>query len=411
MHCDSLASAMSMESARTRSERTSTMSHLECSGCARSEPDDRLVGVSGCCQATLLVRYDLESARERVTGSDASRLFTDEGSLWRYAALLPDAGPDGAVTLMEGDTPLLDVPHLAEKHGVRSLLLKDETRNPTGTFKARGMALAVTRARALGATHLRAPTAGNAGGALASYAACAGLQATVAMPRDAPLANKTEVRAAGARLIEVDGLIPDCARALDQDTQAKEAFDVSTLREPYRMEGKKTMGFELWEQLGQSWPDVVLFPTGGGMGILAIKKAHDELSALGLVDGPPPRLVAVQSEGCAPLANAFETGSETEVIVSDPRSVAPGIRVPTPKGGRLVLKDLRATDGAAIAVGEDALLAGMRTLAKETGILVSPEAGAGYAGIEVLREDGGLDAQDCVALFLTGTGLKHMELY
>lgn len=395
----------------TQAQAHPFFAHLECMACGRTTGGERLVNTSECCGSTLLARYDLERARDQITGKDLSTLFTHDHGLWRYRRLLPPAGPQGNVSLGEGGTPLLDLPGLAERHQVARLCVKDETRNPTGTFKARGMSLAVTRARALGADHLRAPTAGNAGAALASYAARAGLKATVAMPRDAPETNKQEVRSAGARLLEVDGLIPDCAKALDEDPQAAKAFDVSTLNEPYRMEGKKTMGFELWEQHGGVWPDVVVFPTGGGMGILALKKAHDELAELGVVNGPPPRLVAVQSTGCPPLVRAFEAGEDTATVAKDARTVAGGIRVPRVKADREVLRAIRETGGAAVGVTDDALLEGMGTITKATGILVSPEAGAAYAGMQALRGDGRLDSGESATVFLTGTGLKHMDLY
>lgn len=343
-----------------------------------------------------------------MTGHDTSALFSQNQGLWRYDSLLPPTGAPGPVTLAEGATPILAVQRPQSRSNV---CYKDESRNPTGTFKARGMAVAVSAARALGAGHLRAPTAGNAGGALATYAARAGLTATVAMPMDAPEANKVEVRAAGGRLLEVDGLIPDCAQALSRDAQAKDAFDVSTLREPYRMEGKKTMGFELWEQMGGRFPDVIVFPTGGGMGILALEKAYEELRALGLVDEAPPRLVAVQPEGCAPLVQAFEAGKEDYEPVERAESIAGGIRVPTPKGAPLVLKSLRASRGSAVRVSERALLEGMRNVARQTGILVSPEAGAAVAGLERLESDGQIDAGERVAVFLTGSGLKHLDLF
>lgn len=386
----------------------SFLSHLECSLCTKTETADRLVNTSTCCNACLLPRYDLEAARERVHKNDVTSLFPHHPGLWRYSALLPDPGPLGPVTLLDGDTPVLETPLGSD--GVR-VTAKDETRNPTGTFKARGMGLAVTRARALGADHLRAPTAGNAGGALAMYAARAGLAATVAMPQDASLANKREVQAAGARLIEVDGLIPDCQKTLLDDPEAKDAFDVSTFREPYRMEGKKTMGFELWEQNGHTWPEFVVFPTGGGLGIVALKKAHDELVELGLEDGPPPRFVAVQSEGCAPIVQAFREGKEKSSGVKRPHTVAGGLRVPTPTGDRMVLRVLRECKGEAVAVSESAIVEGMHRMAKQTGILVGPETGAGVAALDALQADGHLDRGDHVSLFLTGTGLKHMDLF
>lgn len=399
---------MAQSSPTTHRREVSFLIHLQCSSCGKKEDAGRLVGTSACCDDTLYARYDLEAARERVTSGDVNALFGDAPGLWRYRTLLPDAGPRGPVTLAEGATPLVPGERSA---GRATVLYKDESRNPTGTFKARGMAVAVTAARAAGATHLRAPTAGNAGGALATYAARGGLKATVAMPMDAPEANKVEVRAAGGRLLEVDGLIPDCAKTLAADAEAQSAFDVSTLREPYRMEGKKTMGFELWEQSGGRFPEVIVFPTGGGMGILALEKAHEELRALGLVDDPPPRLVAVQSVGCAPLVHAFDAGRDDAEPVVGPESIAGGIRVPTPKGAPLVLRSLRATRGCAIQVSEKALLEGMRRVARETGLLVSPEAGAAVAGLDVLEAEGHLDPGECVAVFLTGSGLKHLDLF
>lgn len=382
------------------------MTHLECSVCGKEHDHSVLQTVSSCHSRPPLARYDLEGAKDEGPG-----LMTRTPSLWRYHRLLPDAGPLGPVTLGEGWTPLLSGGRLGEELGLKALWLKDESQNPTGTFKARGMAVAVTRARALGVAALSVPTAGNAGGALAAYAGRAGIPAMVAMPRDAPDANKREVRAAGAELVEIDGLITDCAAYLAEERSTTGAFDMSTLKEPYRLEGKKTMGYELWEQMGGRLPDVVVYPTGGGTGLIGMWKAFDELETLGLVGSERPRMVSVQVEGCAPIVRAFEEGKEEAEPWKDPATIAGGLRVPKAIGDRLILQAVRASGGRALSVAEDAVRPAMRHVAQRTGLVVSPEAATTLPALVRLQEDGQVDTDESVVAFLTGTGLKHLDLF
>lgn len=382
------------------------LTHLACSVCEQEHDASIPQTVSTCHQRPLLARYDLEGAKDE----GAARLFDDTPSMWRYARLLPGAGPLGPVSLGEGWTPLLPAGRLGDQLGLPNLLLKDEAQNPTGSFKARGMSAAVTRARALGLETLSVPTAGNAGGALAAYAARAGLHATIAMPRDAPQANLSEVRAAGAELVQVSGLITDCAAYLRERRPTTGAFDMSTLKEPYRLEGKKTMGYELWQQL-EGLPDVIVYPTGGGTGLIGMWKAFDELETLGLIGNERPRMVSVQSEGCAPIVRAFKQGKEEAEPWQDADTIAGGLRVPQAIGDRLILQTLRASGGQAVAVPDAEIRQAMGTIAKTTGALVSPEAAATVPAVRRLQEDSSLDPAEQVVLFLTGSGYKHMDLF
>jgi threonine synthase len=318
-------------------------------------------------------------------------------SLWRYAEVLP-IGPAAAVSLVEGMTPLVRVDE--------RLWIKDESRNPTGSFKARGLSLAVSMARWLGARALCAPSAGNAAGALAAYGAAAGLPVTVAMPDDTPRAFVEECRHFGAEVHLVPGTISDAARFL-REQGPKDAFDVSTLREPYRIEGKKTMAYELWEQMGGALPDVILYPTGGGTGLVGMWRAFSEMADLGWPIGRRPRLVSVQAEGCAPVVRAFETGADVTSAYPNPATAAYGLRVPAPIGGFLCLRALRETAGTAVAVTERAIADATRALAIRTGLDICPEGGAAYAAMDQLRARGWLKPAERVVLFNTGTGLKY----
>lgn len=331
--------------------------------------------------------------------------------MWRYHALLPHGGPSGPVTLGEGWTPLLAGGRLSSDLGLPHLILKDEGQNPTGSFKARGMSAALTAATRLGITKVSVPTAGNAGGACAAYAAAGGLDATIAMPRDAPDANKAEVRGAGATLVEIDGLITDCGAWLKQQSATTGAFDLSTLKEPYRLEGKKTMGFELWQQMGGKLPDVIVYPTGGGTGLIGMWKAFSELESLGLIGTERPRMVSVQAEGCAPIVRAFSEGAEAAEPWANASTMAGGLRVPQAVGDRLILQALRESRGCAVAVSEAEIQKDLRTLAARTGLLVAPEAAASLSGLRRLQADGLVTRDESVALFITGSGMKHLDLF
>jgi threonine synthase len=364
---------------------------VSCFSCGRSHDPRALENVCRSCGLPLRVDYHLDRVR-LAPGDLASR----PPSLWRYREVLPLAA--GEVTLTEGWTPLLEV-----QPGVH---VKDEARNPTGSFKARGMTVAISAARAAGARSLSAPSAGNAASALAAYGAAAGLPVTVAMPEDTPRMFAEECRHYGAQVRLVPGTIADAGRWL-REHGPRDAFDVSTLKEPYRLEGKKTMAYELYEQLGGRLPDVIVYPTGGGTGLVGMWKAFQEMAALGWKVPRPPRLVSVQPEGCAPVARAFQTGAETTAAWPDPHTAAFGLRVPSPIGGFLCLRALRETAGTAVVVSEAAIAAAAGALAARTGIDICPEGGAAWAATEQLRNEGWIQPGEQVVVFNTGTGLKY----
>jgi threonine synthase len=394
---------MPMRMDRPREPTGSTLAFLEGALSGERYEADQLQTTDPIDGRTLLARYDLESAAATLTRqSVASR----HGRLWRWSELLPVRDAAFVTTLGEGGTPLLGPGLLAKELGLPNLHIKAESLNPTGSFKARGMAVAVSRAAELGASHLVVPSAGNAAGAMAAYAAAAGLQATVIMPADAPPANQQEVLIAGARLIMVDGLISDCGKLARLLRERTGAFDMATLREPYRVEGKKTLGFELAEDFGWELPDVVVYPTGGGTGLVGMWKAFDELEAIGMIGPGRPRMFAVQAEGCAPIVRAFEQGAQFAEPWEHAATRAAGIRVPGALGDHLILDALRRSGGGAIAVGEQEL-AGMQSRAASLGAgYLSLETAAALAALPTLRERGLIDASDRIALFDTGAGFK-----
>lgn len=383
---------------------TSALTHLEGSLSGERYPADELRRLDPVDERPLLARYDLDEASRTLTPGS---LRTRPVGLWRWTELLPVRAPAFRVTLGEGATPVLPARRLGEHIGAPGLLVKAEGLNPTGSFKARGMATAVARNRELGATSFVVPSAGNAGGALAAYAAAAGAPATVVMPVDAPEVNQAEVVACGARLILVDGLISHAGEVAAAIAERTGAFDVSTLKEPYRVEGKKTMGLELAEQLGWDLPDVIVYPTGGGTGLIGMWKAFAELEELGLIDGSRPRMVVVQSTGCAPIVRAFEDGDRFAEPWEGAETLASGLRVPSAVGDFLILNALRASGGTAVAV-DDATIDAMRaTVGQMSGSYVSPESAAAFAAVPELLERGDLDADERVVVFDTGTGLKY----
>src|SRR5213594_656093 len=371
---------------------------LECSGCGATRSAEGLPGVCDCGQP-YLVRYRSTPAPE-VKARLPGRAWT----MWRYREWLPLADAEAPITLGEGGTPLLTVPRLAAKHGLRGLFVKEEGANPTGSFKARGLAAAVTRAALAGAKRLVVPTAGNAGVALAAYAARAGLPARVYAPATTPPTILGQIRSFGGDLVLVDGHIGDCGKAARAYAAESGAVDVSTLREPYRIEGKKTLGLELAEQLGWTLPDAIVYPTGGGTGLIGMWKAFQELRDSGWIRGPLPRMYTVQATGCAPLVEAFESGAERATACSDPKTVAAGLRVPSPLGDRLMLRALRDSKGGAVAVSDEALLAAANELQTSEGIDASPEGGAALAGAVELKRRGQLSGSERVVLFNTGAG-------
>jgi threonine synthase len=383
----------------------STLSHLEGALSGESYRADELIGLDPVDGRPLLARYDIEKAARTLAERSLAERRT--GGLWRWAELLPVRDRSNVLYLGEGDTPLLPQPRLGEALGVPRLSTKAEGLNPTGSFKARGMAVAVSRAVELGVTSFIAPSAGNAAGALAAYGAAAGVQVTVLTPVDATPANQQEVLAMGARLILVRGLITDCGKISASLAPKIGAFDVSTLKEPYRVEGKKTMGFELAEQLRWRLPDVIVYPTGGGTGLVGMWKAFQELETIGLIGPDRPRMVSVQSEGCAPIVRAFEAGDRFAEPWQDANTRASGIRVPSAVGDFLILDTLRESGGTAVAVDEGSI-SEMQTFAGRMGAgYVSPESGAALAAVPVLRDGGEIGRDDEVVVFDCGIGQKY----
>jgi threonine synthase len=385
----------------------SRLSHLQCSFCQSTFPADQPATTCTVCGKVLLARYDLAMAADTMTPEALSSRPWD---LWRYGELLPVQDVDAAPALGEGGTPLLEIPGVSQLFGMKRILVKDESRNPTGSFKARGLCLAVARAKELGATALAIPTAGNAGSAMAAYAARAGLPAYVFMPLDAPEAIKAECRAYGATVFLVNGLINDAGAIVHEACQRFGWWNVSTLKEPYRVEGKKTMGFEIVEQLGWKVPDVIVYPTGGGTGIVGMAKAFDELEAMGLIGAERPRLVVVQAEGCAPIVEAFVAGERHARTWSNASTIAAGLRVPGAIGDYLILDAVRSSQGTAMTVSDQELLEGVGIAATTDGLYLSPESGAAIVATRKLRETGFLAANDEVVVFGTGAGMKHTDL-
>ena len=386
-------------------ETGSTLTHLEGALSGTNYPADDLMGLDPSDGRPLLARYDLERAARTLTTESLANRRT--GGLWRWKELLPVEDAGNIVYLGEGDTPLLSASRLGEVLGVPGLTIKAEGLNPTGSFKARGMAVAVSRAVELGVTAFIAPSAGNAAGALAAYGAAAGTQVTVLTPVDATPANRQEVLVMGARLILVQGLISDCGRISTALADRIGAFDVSTLKEPYRVEGKKTMGFELAEQCGWRLPDVIVYPTGGGTGLVGMWKAFDELEGLGLIGPHRPRMVSVQSEGCAPIVRAFEGGERFAEPWQNARTRASGIRVPSAVGDFLILDALRESGGTAVAVPEGAISEMQLLAGRYGGGYVSPESAAALAAVPMLRERGEVGRDENVVVFDCGIGQKY----
>ncbi|MGW4155281.1 threonine synthase [Micromonospora chersina] len=383
------------------------LTHLECPRCDQRHPADKLQNLCEC-GSPLLARYDLAAVAASVTPEQFGLRPAD---LWRYRELLPVADPRFVTTLGEGWTPLLRAPAYGQEIGIPDLIVKDEGLTPTGSFKARGAAVGVSRARELGVERIAMPTNGNAGAAWATYAARAGMGATIAMPLDAPTICRRECVAAGADLRLVDGLISDAGRwvaGLVAESGGR-VFDAGTLREPYRLEGKKTMGYEIVEQLGWQVPDVIIYPTGGGVGLIGIHKALHELRELGWVEDRLPRLVAVQSTGCAPIVRAFAAGESRATPWVDAHTLAFGITVPAPLGDELILAALRESSGTAIAVDDEEILADLRDFAAREGLLLCPEGAACLTAARHLRAGGWIRPGERVVVLNTGAGLKYPE--
>jgi threonine synthase len=391
----------------TKGERN--VVELECSSCGKKF--DPAVEQHLCtCGKPLLARYDLKRAAKTLT---LENLKSRPRTLWRYAEVLPDGPP---VSLGEGMTGLVHAERLGasirgQSGGLDRLYVKDEGLNPTGSFKARGMTTAVTRAKQLGAKTLAAPTAGNAGGALAAYAAAAGLPAVIVMPADTPVANVMECQAFGAKVVKLNGLISDCGNYVAERKDPEGWYDVSTLKEPYRVEGKKTMGYELWEEFSGKLPDVIIYPTGGGVGLIGMCKAFDEMQEMGWISDERPRMVAVQAEGCAPIVKAWEAHQNSAQFFQNAATIASGLRVPGPLGDLLILSMLRQTKGTALTVTDEEMLQAGRQLASLEGIFAAPEGAATVIAARKLAASGWIQPHESVVLFNTGTGYKYAEAW
>ena len=386
----------------------SLFTHLQCSRCSR-ELDPSLAHRLCPCGSPLLARYDLDKG-QRVFGSP-SVVRERHWDLWRYEEVLPVRERELRVSLGEGGTPLLEASRLGSRLGTTSLYIKDESLNPTGSFKARGLCLAVSMAKQLGVEELSIPSAGNAGGALAAYAARAGLPSHIVMPRDVPRANVVECQAYGADIRFVDGVITDAGKLVGELSAQFGWFDVSTLKEPYRIEGKKTMGYELFEQLGGRLPDVIFYPTGGGTGMIGMWKAFEEMEKLGWLDGRRPRMVSVQSTGCAPIVRAFEAGAETAEMWENAQTIAAGLRVPRAIGDFLILRAIRESHGTAVAVTDEAIREAVSAIASTEGIFAAPEGAACLVALELLLQRSWIDKEETIVLFNTGSGLKYIDAF
>ena len=385
----------------------SYLDHLECTQCGESFSHSQIIRTCPRCGKVLFARYDLPKLKREV---DRDILLSRPPNMWRFSELLPVENPDSVISLGEGGTPLLEALNLGKKLGLKSLHIKDEGLNPTGTFKARGISAAVSRAGELGLTRLTMPSAGNAAGALAAYAARGGFEAHVFMPRDAPEANIKECNLMGSRLTLVDGLIGDAGR-LSRDLAEEEGlFDMSTLQEPYRAEGKKTMGLELAMQLDWHMPDAIIYPAGGGTGIVGMWKGFYELLELGWVEGRVPRFVAVQAEGCQPLVKAFHEGSDYAQPWPNAHTIADGLRVPHPFADYLILRALRDSGGTAVVVRDQDMLDAMKEIATLEGVFPCPEGAATLVGLKRLLDSGAINPEETIVLMNTGSGYKYLEL-
>ena len=387
------------------------LTHLECASCGLRHDWSRLQNLCTNCQKPLFAIVDLVaiSKLDCFKQSSFREVFgRREKSLWRYREVLPLPANVEPVSLGEGGTPLLRAKKVGENV---DLWIKDESLNPTQSFKARGMAVAVSMAKHLGAIKLAAPSAGNAGGALAAYAARAGLEAHIFMPRDTPRANIVECRELGAHVTLIDGLITACGAEIARRKDAEGWFDMSTLKEPYRVEGKKTLGYELAEQMNWQLPDAILYPTGGGTGLIGMWKAFDEMETLGWIDQKRPRMFSAQASGCAPIVRAFEAGEKTAAEFPDAHTVASGLRVPKAIGDFIMLKILRQSNGGAIAVDDEDIIRAVRDVGSSEGLFVAPEGAACFAALKSLRATGRIDNGERVVIFNTGSGIKYLDYF
>ncbi len=384
------------------------LSHLECALCGEAYEPDRLWNLCPDCGKPLLCRYELTAAAQALA---PEALIGREATMWRYRELLPLRDDRHKFTLGEGWTPLVHATRLGSEVGFEQLYIKDESLNPTGSFKARGLGMAISRARELGVRAVSIPSAGNAAGAMSAYAALAGLEAHVFMPTDVPTPFVAECRALGAQVTLVDGLITDCGRHAARGASEHGWFDLSTLKEPYRLEGKKTMGFELAEQFGWILPDVIIYPTGGGTGLIGMWKAFDELEQMGWIGPARPRMVTVQSDGCAPMVRAFHEGREFAEPWANASTLADGLRVPAAVADFLILRILRESQGTALAVSDEEMMDAARLMGRTQGMFTCPEGAAPLSAFHHLRAQGWIDDAETVVLFNTGSGLKYTHLW
>ena len=389
------------------SERISYLTNLQCSDCGTIYSATEIHTYCPDCQAPLLVNYDLSGVRQHLDPDEIHRRLK---GMWRWHELLPVCETRNMVTLGEGDTALLQLPRVGESLGLSNLFVKDESSNPTGSFKARGLSTAVSKAKELGVKKIIIPTAGNAGGAMAAYAARANMQALIYMPKDTPSANIEESRIAGAEVILVDGLISDAAGMAGVTALRDGWFDVSTFKEPYRMEGKKIMGYELAEAFNWTLPDVIIYPTGGGTGLVGMWKAFEELEQLGWLNNTKrPRMVSVQAEGCAPVVKAFHAGASFCDFWLGAQTVASGLRVPKSFADRIILADIRESNGTAVAVSDSAIMEFQKKLAELEGIFAAPEGAATLAALQELVAQKWIQPDERVVIFNTGSGLKYLD--
>ena len=385
-----------------------SLTHLSCTACGLRHEWSILQNLCTACQKPLFAEYDLAAVSRTFTRES---LATRERSLWRYREVLPLPPQVEPVSLGEGGTPLLRATCFGDQLRLSNLWIKDESLNPTQSFKARGMAVAVSMAKYLGATKLAVPTAGNAGGALAAYAARAGLEAHIFMPADTPRANVIECRALGAHVTLIDGLITDCGAEIARRKAAEGWFDLSTLKEPYRVEGKKTLGYELAEQLDWELPGVIIYPTGGGTGLIGMWKAFEEMETLGWIGRKRPRMFSVQASGCAPIVRAFESGETSAAEFPNAHTRASGLRVPKAVGDFIMLRILRESKGGALTVDDEEMIRITRDVGAKEGLFVAPEGAACFAALRALVREGKISPEERVVIFNTGSGIKYLECY
>ena len=386
----------------------STFSHLECSKCGVKYSKTELHNLSPCCTLPLFPQYDLEKAKSILHKRD---LKSRESNMWRYREIMPVEFKENIISLGEGWTPLVQANRLGELKGFSNLYLKNESINPTGSFKDRGMSVAISKAKEFHLKNIAIPTAGNAGGSAAAYAAKAGQEAFIFMPNDTPKAFQVECDQYGANVEMIDGLISDCGKIVAERKEKEGWFDISTLKEPYRVEGKKTMGYELAEQFNWELPDAIIYPTGGGTGLIGMWKAFDEMETMGWIGSHRPKMISVQSEGCAPIVDAFDQGLDCAQPFQNPKTSALGLRVPSAVGDFLILNSIRQSEGVALSVTDNELMTGTKQIGSSEGIFSAPEGGATVAALPKLLDRGIIKPNDQIVLFITGSGLKYVDLF